>query len=301
MMQKMLGWFGILFPEQQIDQRRLTWQQSVGLLAVLTLVFYIAGLFFRPGEYVGFDWVNIFSTGRVLPFYPPWASAVHWLNWPLLVGLSCAGVGLAVARRSVHPINAAAVFLSLPLMWTLFLGQLEGLVVLGLAGLPLLTPLSLLKPQISVFAFAAKKSTLLVLVLWLAVSLLIWGWWPQRMFAVNSFYAEGRYAQDISIGWIGAILALPMAWFSRGDMDMLMLSGSVMTPHLIPYNMLPFAPAAARLRPWQAILACLFSWLPLSANWLGNGGWWLGWVYVFWLWGCLAVKRYKTDRPGSVT
>lgn len=301
MMQKMLGWFDTLFPEQKINQRKLTWQQSVGLLAGLTLIFSIAGLFFRPGEYVGFDWVNIFSTSRVLPFYPPWSSAVHWLSWPILIGLSCAGVGLAVARRAVRPINAAAVFLSLPLMWTLFLGQLEGLVVLGLAGLPLLTPLALLKPQISIFAFAAKKSTLLVLVLWLAVSLLIWGWWPQKMFSVNSFYAEGRYIQDISIGWIGVILALPMAWFSRGDMDMLMLSGAVMTPHLIPYNMLPFAPAAARLRPWQAILACLFSWLPLSANWLGNGGWWLGWIYVFWLWGCLAVKRYKTDRPGSVT
>ena len=71
--------------------------------------------------------------------------------------------------------------------------------------------------------------------------------------------------------WIGAIAALPMLWFSRGDVDMLMISGAVMTPHLIPYNMLPFTPAIARLKPLPALAAAVLSWLPFSANWLGRG------------------------------
>lgn len=299
MSRRIHNWIAILFPEQHIDQRELTCLQSLGFLAVFALVFYIAGLFFRPGEYVGFDWVNFFSSDRFLPFYPPWVSMVRWLNWPMLIGLSCAGIGLAVFRRSVHPVSAAAAVLALPVLWTLFLGQLDGLVLFGLLGLPWLTPLVLLKPQVALFGFAAKKQYAVGLALWFIFSLIIWGWWPGSMLAANSFHAEGRFVQNIAIGWAGVILALPMAWFSRGDIDMLMLSGAVMTPYLIPYNMLPFAPAAARLRPWQAILACLFSWLPFSANWLGNGGWWLGWIYVFWLWGCLAMKRYGSNRQGA--
>lgn len=298
MKQTLIKWSNILFPEQKIERNHLTTWQSLALAAALIAAFYAVGLLVKPNQFVGFDWVNFFGKGRVPDFYPPWSKAVCWLNWPLMIGLSCAGIGLAIVKRAAHPISAAAAFLSLPVLWTLFLGQMEGLILLGLCGLPWLAPLALLKPQVSVFAFAAKKRYLLALLIWLAISFLIWGWWPARMLAVNSYYAEGRYVQDIAIGWVGAILAIPMAWFSRGDMDMLMLSGAVMTPHLIPYNMLPFAPAAARLKPWQAGVAFFLSWLPFSANWLGNIGWWLGWTYVFWMWGCLAFERYfrKADR-----
>jgi hypothetical protein len=61
-------------------------------------------------------------------------------------------------------------------------------------------------------------------------------------------------------------------WFSRGDMDMLMASGSFILPHLIPYNLLPLTPAIARMKPWQAGIAMVLSWLPFSANWIGPVG-----------------------------
>jgi hypothetical protein len=61
---------------------------------------------------------------------------------------------------------------------------------------------------------------------------------------------------------------------------------------LIPYNLLPVIPSIARLKPLPAALAMLLSWLPLSANWLGPKGWWLGWFFVVWLWAMLAVERY---------
>jgi hypothetical protein len=292
-MQKVRAWFDLLFPEQEIDRRKLTWQQSLQLAVGFAVIFYCGGLLLRPNEYVGFDWQHFFGAGRIPPFYPPWAAAVGWLNWPLLLGLSGAVIGLAVVRRAAHPLSAAAVLASLPLLWTLFLGQLDGLVLLGLSLLPLLTPLALLKPQVALFAFAARKRYLLALLLWLVLSFIIWGWWPGPILAVNSFHAEGRFVQNIAIGWVGVLLAAPMGWLSRGDLDMLMLSGAVMTPYLIPYNFMPVVPAAARLKPWQAWAAALLSWLPFSANWLGDVGWWFGWVYVFWLWACLAVQRYR--------
>jgi hypothetical protein len=75
-------------------------------------------------------------------------------------------------------------------------------------------------------------------------------------------------------------------------MDMLMASGAFILPHLIPYNLLPLTPALARVKPWQAGIAMVLSWLPFSANWIGPSGWMLGWFYVIWLWLCLAAQRY---------
>jgi len=203
---------------------------------------------------------------------------------------------MAAVLRARSIISLACVFLCLPVLWTIFLGQLEGLVVLGLLGLPWLAPLALLKPQISIFAFLAKRSSLIGLMIVLGGSFLIWGFWPAKMLMVNQYYAEGHYQQDISLGWYGLLLALPMLWFSRGDLDMLMLAGSVMTLHLIPYNLMPVVPAVARLSKRSAVIAVLLSWTTLSSNWLGPRGWWLGWTFVLFVWFCLASNRYEPNR-----
>jgi len=295
-MKNILSKLDIFFPEQNIFARQWSWKQSILLFGALTTGFTLVGLFIPADGFIAFDWVHVFAPGKIPPFYPPWSQYVNLLGWPLFVGLSLAGIAMATLKRSVHVLSAVAVFLSLPVFWTIFLGQLEGLVVVGLLALPWLTPLALIKPQIAFFAFGAKRSWIVAFLIWMAISVLIWGFWPVRMFAVNSYYAEGRYVQDIAIGWIGILVALPMFWFSRGDMDMLMIAGAFMTPHLIPYSMLPFAPAIARLSPPAAFAACILSWLPFSANWLGPWGWWLGWLFVFWLWVCLAVNRYRKKK-----
>jgi hypothetical protein len=289
-----------LFPQQDIFARQWTRIQTLVLFGVFAVGFYLVALFIPADGFIAFDWVHVFAPGKIPPFYVPWSRYVSLLTWPLLISLSMAGITLATLKRSVHVLSTVAVLFSLPVFWTLFLGQIEGLVVLGLLALPWLTPVALLKPQISFFAFGAKRSWIVAFLIWMIISILIWGFWPAKMFAVNSYYAEGRYVQDIAIGWIGMIVALPMFWFSRGDMDMLMLAGAFMTPHLIPYSMLPFTPAVARLKPAAAFAACILSWLPFSANWLGPWGWWLGWLFVLWLWICLAIKRYRKKNVSSV-
>ena len=202
---------------------------------------------------------------------------------------------MAAIKRAIHPISIAVAFFSLPLLWTLFLGQLEGIVLLGLLGIPWLIPLALIKPQVSIFAFGATKRYFLVAIIFLLVSLLIWGLWPINTLNVESFYAEGRYPQNIGFGLRGLPIALIAMWFSRGDMDMLMLSGIFMLPHLIPYNLLPVIPAIARLKPKTAIIAVLLSWLPMTANRIGPIGWWFGWFIIIWMWGCLAFDRYSPN------
>lgn len=291
------SWHDTLFPQQNIFNRQWGLGEQFMLFVGLVGVFSLIGVFIPPNGFVAFDWVHFFSIPHVPPFYPPWdAEILRWLNWPLFFGLSMGGIGLAVLKRARHVISAVAALLTLPLLWTMFLGQLEGLVVVGILGLPYLVPLALLKPQVSAFSLLAKRKYLIAGVLWLLVSVAIWGVWPVRMLHVNQFYALGRPSHDISLGIWGVLFAVPMLWLSRGDEDMLMISGTFMTLHLLPYNMLPFVPAIARLRPKYAIIAAVLSWLPLSAEWLGKSGWWLGWLFVIWLWLGLFFQRYRQRR-----
>jgi hypothetical protein len=116
-----------------------------------------------------------------------------------------------------------------------------------------------------------------------------------RTLAIESYNTAGRYDQNIGLGIYGIPVLLATVWFSRGDPDMLMLSGVFVVTRLIPYHFLPLTPAIARLRPRNALVAFILSWLPLSANWIGPAGWWLGWLFVLWLWLNLAAIRYPAN------
>ncbi len=286
-----------LFPEQKIFKREFPlWQE--GLIFAFLLGFgSLLGSFLPADGFIGFDWVNFWSIGRVAPFHPPWTELlVRPLTWPLLVGLTLSAFSLAVLKRAVHPVSAAMAVICLPLLWTVFLGQLEGMVILGLLGLPYLAPLALVKPQVSFFAFGARRQYIYAFFTLIAISLVLWGPWPLRTLAVESYYGEGRYPQNIGLGWWGLPAAVALLWLSRGDMDMLMLGGIFAIPHLIPYNLLPALPAVSRLSPKAAVVAFVLSWLPFSANYIGPMGWWLGWLFVIWVWLNLAARRYA-DRP----
>jgi len=290
-------WEAILFPDQKIFTEKFTWKQLALLFVLMTAFFTLFGKFFPVGGMIGFDWVNFFGQGRVPPFYPPWTTEiVNLLSWPILIAITIAGFAIAALKRTIHPISLAVSFFCLPLLWTLFLGQLEGIVLAGLSWMPWLIPLTLIKPQISIFAFGARKQYLVIALLFLALSFVIWGFWPIRTLNVESFYSEGRYEQNIGIGLWGIPIALIAFWLSRGDMDMLMLSGCLVLPHLIPYNLLPVSPAIARIRPFPAIVAVILSWTPLLANSIGPIGWWFGWLYILWLWIILAINRYPQNK-----
>ncbi len=292
-------WSAWLFPEQNIFALHIPVVTQVVVLIGLTVLFSALASLLPADSVFGYDWFNFFSRGYMPPYYPPWDRfVVAPLQWTSLVGLTIAAFSLAAVKRAAHPLSMVCAMFALPLLWTVFLGQLEGLAVLGLLALPWLTPLALVKPQVAFFGFLARRSHVLGLSVFLLISILLWGLWPLDMLTVMRVIAEGPYLQDISLkGW-GVVIALPLMWWSRGDMDMLMLAGSFMILTLIPYNLLPAAPAIARLRPRAALLASLLSWLPLTANWLGPGGWWLGWVFVGYLWLGLAARRYPQMRLG---
>lgn len=298
-MREFIRRFPDLFPEQRIIPNRHPLQYRAIMFLGLFGIFCGLGYLIPVDGFFAFDWVHFFGRGSIPPFYPPWTQhTVRLISYPVLVGLTLTSVGVASYERASHIISLSFTFFTLPLLWTIFLGQLDGLVVLGILGLPVLAPLVLLKPQVSIFSFLARRSYLVALLGTVAISFLIWGFWPQRMFTVWTVHEEGRYVNDIALGLLGAPVAMILLWFSRGDVDMLMLAGTFMTPYLLPYNLIVVVPSVARLSPRRAGIACVLSWLPFSANWLGPIGWYSGWLFIIWLWGNLAIKRYPEVTVG---
>jgi len=285
--------WNLFFPERQVYRQKM--KPLILILAFFSLaaLFSIAGFFLKPEGLIGFEWQHYWGIGNIQGYYSPWGKwVILQLTWSSLLGITLAGFSLMVYLRSRHVLSAAVSFFSLPLLWILFLGQIDGLVTAALLGLPYTIPIILLKPQIGLFAILSRRYYVLFLVVFLLFSFLIYGFWPLSYATALQSTSIPTANQNIplGIGWIP--VALIGLWFSRGDMDMMMLSGSVALPYIIPYHFLPLTPSIARLRPWAAITAVALSWLPLSANWVGPSGWRLGWVFIFFTWINLAVQRY---------
>ena len=169
-------------------------------------------------------------------------------------------------------------------MWVILMGNLDGLVLLGLLLLPWGAPLALMKPQVAAFALLAKKNTIIAGIIWGVISLLIWGLWPLNFLMVLNPSWKVEWVQDISIFPWGILLALPLLWLGRGDEDLLMAAGSLATPHLFPYHFILLMPSLARMkRPWL-IATWLISWTPLLANWLGPLAWHFGNLMSIFFW-----------------
>ena len=258
---------------------------QVALTWLLLIAVFTAAACFLPCQLpLAFDWLHFFENAHNIPaFYPPWTGLVlRWLPWPLLIGVTLSTYAIAVMRRARSLASAAAAFFAMPLWWALFLGQLDGLALLGVIGLPWLVPLALLKPQVAGFAILARRKYLVVAVVFLLASLAIWGLWPLDLVGYYTEHANAtKWPQYIGLGLGGLPLALIILWAVPGwDADKLMLAGAFIVPTLIPYQLLPLMPAIARLPGWLAWIVALSSWLPVMSNWWGGMGWWLTWVSV---------------------
>jgi hypothetical protein len=292
-----------LFPPPPFIKRDLTLWQYLLAVGGSALIFSTIGFLVKADGFIGYDWYHAISRGQLEPYYPPWSAYLKWITWPGLIGLSCAGLFVGLYQRRASLLVTVAAFLSLPLLWVLFLGQIDGIVLLGLTGLPWLTPIATLKPQVSAFAFLADKRWFVVFILWILLTILIWGFWPLDMLNHDAHwqkvFGQETYTQPQNISlWPWAIpMALVMLCLSRGDMDMLMLAGTFVTPHLIPYSYIVVMPAIARVRRWLALTLVALTWLPLSANWVGAWGWYLGHLFAIVLW----IALYRQRQNPSLT
>jgi hypothetical protein len=185
-------------------------------------------------------------------------------------------------NRSALP--AVLAILSLPTLWTLFLGEVAGLPLVGLLILPLGIPIVLIKPQLAAFSLLSEKKWIIASAVWLILSLILWGLWPLELFVVQSPDWKALHPQDITLFPWGLLLALPLMWRSRGDQDLLMAAGSFATPHLFPYHFIVLMPSLARMTPLWMLINWLLSWTPLLSNWLGPMAWHFGNIFGLTMW-----------------
>ncbi|MCK6625042.1 MAG: hypothetical protein L6R45_07680 [Anaerolineae bacterium] len=286
------------FPEQPQPKRSMPIWQYLLFIVVGMVVFSFLGSLLPPVGLIGYDWVNFFSTPvqeEGLSYYPPWVEYVSYLTWPLLIG----GLALGLYQRRASLLAMSLAFFTLPALWLVFLGQIEGLIVFGLTGMPWLAPLVTIKPQVGYLAFLARKKDLVVLLIWLALTTAIWGLWPLDMLTISNFTAWEE-PHDISIWPWSLPLVIILLWLSRGDEDMLMLAGVFALPYLHSYHYFVVLPAMARLTWWVAILAAVVSWLPLLANWFGPWAWQLGHLFPMILWVSLYLQRQKRSASKTI-
>jgi hypothetical protein len=293
----------ILFPTLPNQNRSLLLWQYLLFVGVGVAIFSFIGSFLPPAGLIGYDWVNFFSTSEQeygLSYYPPWIKYVSYLSWPGLLGLTFTGLALGLYQRRASLLVMGITFFTLPIFWLVFLGQIDGLVTFGLTGLPWLAPLVIIKPHVGYLAFLARKKYLLVLLIWLAISVVIWGPWPLDMLTIGNFTVL-QEPHDINLWPWSLPLVLILLWLSRGDEDMLMLAGTFALPYLHSYHYFVVLPAMARVKQWVAVLLVVISWLPLLANWLGPWCWYLGHLFPLILWLNLYLKQRALRRVESVS
>lgn len=270
-------------------------KKSVFFLGLFFLLYWLGS--FIPE---GFDWVMFFKKGLVSPIWTPWAKPIIDLLAPhgygLVFALSLIGLSARAYRYKPSPFPIALAVISLPTLWVIFLGNLDGLVLFGMLIMPVGIPLVLMKPQVAAFSVLARKDWFIAAVVWGLLSMAIWGFWPTRMLLVTTPQWKIDWAQDIAIFPWGLIPALPLLWFSRGDQDLLMAAGSLATPHLFPYHFILLMPALARMRWYWMIITWVVSWTPLLTNWLDPWAWHFGNLMSICFWFGIYLNKDHSQR-----
>ncbi len=266
---------------------------TLALIVAFAFLYIVGG--FVP---VGFDWKCCFSTGNLASFFVPWMlSIVRLFNPQSIFALTVLALIMRMWRYKARPWQIFLALTSLPTLWLLFLGNVDGLVMVGLLLLPVLgVPLVLIKPQIASFSLLANRRSISAAIVWVILSILIWGFWPLNFLPVGNAQWRADWPQDITLYPWGVLLMLPLLWLSRGDEDMLMVAGSFATPHLFPYHFYVVMPALARMGVFWAVLSWAVSFTPFLANYWGPAAWHFGNLLSVTLWLGLYQHKRSLER-----
>jgi hypothetical protein len=331
------------------------WRQLVIYLLIAAAIGALASFLS-----VGFDYRFVFGPHKFPIFYVPWTDGLMYLlPWPAIVALTVLALIIGVQRHRGSPGTIVLALFSLPTIWVLLLGQLEGVALLGLLLmpwsvpvrllerrgrfgrrewitlalfmaatviaavilirdqgplyyevspilgkqpqigvallllLPWVVPVALLKPQLTAFAMLARKNWLITTILWVALSIVIWGFWLPNLDARLAPGIRAAQPQDVSLFPYSLLIAVPMLWLARGDAEMLMAAGALAVPTVHPYQYIVLMPALARLPLGLRLLCWLSSFLPLTANYFGPAWWLTGNIFPLLLWLCLLWQRRR--------
>jgi hypothetical protein len=331
--------------------------------AIMALVIALVAAFLPQG----YDYRIFFGPHYVPVFSVPWTDGLlYLLSWPILVSITIMSLVIAIQLNGGAKWLILPVVFSLPTIWALFLGSLEGVTLAGLlllryavpvrlienirkrnrawwialfllgavtllaavvignlqgprynltnstvlgqqppVGLAMtlllawVVPMVLLRPQLAAFALLARRSWFVTGALWLALSIIVWGWWLPNLLLKVTPEAKAVQPQNVSLFPWSIVFVLPMLWLSRRDPDMLMTAGSFIAPSVLPYYYVVLMPSLARLPLKYALFCWLCSFLPLTANYFGPAWWLTGNIFPLVIWLGLWQKRRSTQLPAA--
>jgi len=225
---------------------------------------------------LGMDWFTFFYPREFDGLYPPWTSTillpfvqVPWReSLSLMNSLMFMIVAVAAAREArryslLSRMGAIVMALiSPPLLILLWQGNIDGLVLLGLVGLPPGAVFALIKPTIAGWAILARRRWLLWSLGYILVSLVIWGFWPATM--LHAF--DNRYLHPMAMGWINlgwpvAAIGVFLLVHTNADPLRLMAAGSFLAPYVMPNHYLVLLPAIGRVNGWRRWLLWGWAWV----------------------------------------
>jgi hypothetical protein len=303
---QLLKWF-------DLDETRIAWlffftdlrnpKKVVLLLKRLGIFLLLFTVLYGLGSLIpeGFDWIHYYKAGRLHPIWTPWSSyiinSIAPLGFGFVFALTVMAIGIRSFRYSHSPFPVLLALLSLPTLWVLFMGNVDGLVLVGILIMPVGIPLVLMKPQIAAFSILAKRNWIIFAVFFGILTLILWGFWPERLFLVTTAEWKAEWVQDITLFPWGILPGLILLWFSRGDEDLLMAAGSLMTPHLFPYHFIILMPALARMKWYWMLITWAISFTPFLANWFGPQAWHFGNLMSLCFWFGIYLNRGRTIKP----
>ena len=259
----------------------------------------------------GYDWAIRFypnDTPYNVPWIQPIVAPLRWLGWrealAVVNSITMVTVATATARAaSYQRRDFDAVVLALltpPLLMTMWDGQVDGLALLGMLGLPWLVPLVLMRPHFTVWPILTRRNWTIGAALFGVLSLIIWGWWPGRVMAGMGFNLEHPIALGWgNLGWPVGVLGAVLLLFSGKDIYQLLAAGSLAASYVMPYHYTLLLPSIGRVRGWKRIVLWVCAWLtiigPAFADPTGKYKWsaiqYLGLAFPLAVWFFLRTPR----------
>lgn len=254
---------------------------------------------------IGWDWYYWFFSNRI-DFYPPWTEILLapfvWLPWRtglsfmnslLLVSLAIFVYRIADTEAVPPRLLASALALLTPQVFmNLYLGSIEGLMLVGMMFFPAGVILALIKPNLTGWLLLARRQWLL----WGAgvglLSLVIWGWWPAETLS----WMEPLTDKSLAIGWYNlgwpiALLGALLLPFSGAHPFRLMAAGFLLTPYLMSNHAYLLLPALGCVRGWMRVALWVTAWVSgLAAGALGSAPASLAIIFPLAVWLLLAGK-----------
>lgn len=273
---RFMALLGELFPSKEtiIDRLKLSAMIIVGglIIAPLLNLLPVLGhdwlLFFNGTDP---DWSILNPASPFLPYTRYLLMPLTWMNWrvsfAIMNGITVMAIALGVRRNGGSYLSIIFALLN-PIPWMLmWVGHPDGLALAGM--LVGFIPLTLIKPQLTIFSALQSRKLLFWTLSLILVVLVIWPYWPSSVFHNTLVRHEAAFGWPV-LGWPVMVLGLVMLAGAGRDPWLLMSAGCLVTPDLLPYHLVVLLPIFGRMGHYKQVLLWFTTFLLLLG--LGYGG-----------------------------